>query len=75
MSRKKNPDGTITIDGIITYNPETQFIKRRRGRILVFDKQIQTWRRSRKALGALKGSINYKNEEFNRKKLLKQFGG
>jgi hypothetical protein len=38
------------------FNPETMFIKRRRGKMYMFDKQIRNWRRTRKKKGMLKDS-------------------
>lgn len=70
---KTNPDGTITV-GDVTYNPKTHFVKRRGGKVHVFDKQIKTWRKRFKSKGALKDSINYGNQAWNEKQLLKRMG-
>lgn len=58
----------------LEYDPKTQFVKRRRGRSCIFDKQLQRWRKFSKAKGALKDSKNYTNPIWNRNQLLKRLG-
>lgn len=73
MSKVKNPDGTITIDGV-TYDPKTQFLKKRRDGWHVFDKAIRRWQRFGKFKGELKDSVNHNNRPYERKKMLKNMG-
>ncbi len=39
------------------FDPKKHFIKRRAGKVFMFDKQIRNWRKRHKKKGALKDSV------------------